>query len=542
MMLRKIVSLVSLLLIAMLVISFAAAQDEETFSLTIMHTNDEHAGHEPDANGDGGAAREATVVEQIRGEVEHSLLLDGGDRFTGSLFHVEYRGQDNAMIMNGLGYDAMTLGNHEFDDGDEVLAAFISALEFPVVTANVDFSQSIYLAGLVESWVILDIGSEQIGIIGLVTPETEILSKPGPELVFDYDLVGVTQGAVDELTEMGINKIVLLTHIGYNTDLEVAQAVSGVDVVVGGHTNTFLSNTYTGAAGEYPTVLDSATGEPVLVVQASTKTKYLGRLDVVFDAEGVLADWSGDAILLSRYISPDSEISDMIAGLAEPIEALRGTPVGDTEVFLVGDRAVCRFAECNLGNLITDAMIAETGAQIALQNSGGIRASIPNADTPDTLELDDLTTVTLGDVLTVLPFGNLTSTFEITGADLWAALEHGVSVAENTENEGTGRFLQVGGLRYSWDGSQEVGSRLVSVDILNADGDYEPLDLDATYTAVTNDFTRTGGDGFEMLRDNAINAYDFGRPLDQVLADYIAANSPVAPELEGRITRVDVTE
>jgi 5'-nucleotidase len=415
-------------------------------------------------------------------------------------------------------------------------------VEFPVVTANVDFGQSEDLAGLVEPWVILDVGSEQIGIIGLVTPETEILSKPGPELVFDYDLVGVAQGAVDELTEMGINKIILLTHIGYNADLEVAQAVSGVDVVVGGHTNTFLSNTYAGALGEYPTVLESVSGEPVLVVQASTKTKYLGRLDVVFDAEGVLADWSGDAILLSRYISPDPEIADMLTELAEPIEALRGTPIGDTEVFLVGDRAVCRFAECNLGNLIADAMIAETGAQVALQNGGGIRASIPNEDTPESLEFDELTTVTLGDVLTVLPFGNLVSTFEITGADLWAALEHGVSVAENSENEGTGRFPQVGGLRYSWDGSQEVGSRLVSVDILNADGEYEPLDLEATYSAVTNDFMRNGGDGYAMLRDNAIEPYDFGRPLDQVLADYIAANSPVSPELEGRITRVDVAQ
>jgi len=538
-MIRRSGLVVGIVLVGVLLIPFAAAQEEETFTLTIMHTNDEHAAHDPDNNGDGGAARQATVVDQIRAEVENSLLLDGGDRFTGTLYHVQYRGQDNAMIMNALGYDAMTLGNHEFDDGDDVLAAFINALDFPVVTANVDFSRSSVLAGLVEPYVIEEINGEPVGIIGLVTPETEILSKPGPELVFEHDLVGVAQEMVDQLTAIGINKIILLTHIGYNADLEVGTAVSGVDVIVGGHTNTFLSNTYQGAVGEYPTVLTSAAGEPLLVVQASTRTKYLGRLDVEFDSNGVLTGWEGDAILLSRYISPDPEISDMIAGLAEPIEELRATPVGETGVFLVGDRAVCRFAECNLGNLIADAMIAETGAQIAVQNGGGIRSSIPNEDTPDDLAFDAPTTVTLGDVLTVLPFGNLVSTFEISGADIWAALEHSVSRAENPENEGTGRFLQVSGLRYTWDGTQEVGSRVVSVDVRNDAGEYAPLDLAATYTVVTNDFVRTGGDGYEMFRDNALNPYDFGRPLDQVLADYIAANSPVMPELEGRITRVD---
>jgi 5'-nucleotidase len=538
-MFRRIGLLLSLLVLIVVLIPITVAQEEETFSLTIMHTNDEHAAHEPDANGDGGAARQATVVDQIRAEVENSLLLDGGDRFTGTLFHVQYRGQDSAMLMNALGYDAMTLGNHEFDDGSDVLAAFINALDFPVVTANVDFSESEQLAGLVEPWVIMEVGGESIGIIGLVTPETEILSKPAAELIFDYDLAGVAQEMVDELTAMGVNKIILLTHIGYNADLEVGQAVSGVDVIVGGHTNTFLSNIYQGAVGEYPTVLTSASGEPLLVVQASTKTKYLGRLDVEFDASGVLTGWEGDAILLSRYIAADPEIADMIAGLAEPIEELRATAVGETGVFLVGDRAVCRYAECNLGNLITDAMIAETGAQIAIQNGGGIRANIPNEDTPEDLAFDTPATVTLGDVLTVLPFGNLVSTLELRGEDVWAALEHGVSRAENPENEGTGRFPQVSGLRYTWDGSQEVGSRLISVEVLNAEGDYEPLDLDAVYTVVTNDFTRTGGDGYEMLRDNAIEPYDFGRPLDQVVADYIAANSPVAPEIEGRITRID---
>ena len=155
-----------------------SAQDE-SYELTIMHTNDVHAEHEPDRDGDGGAARQATVVRQIRDEVANSLLLDGGDRFTGTLFHIQWLGQDSAQIMNMIGYDAMTLGNHEFDNGDDVLAAFVDALDFPVVTANVDFSESPQLAGKVGPWTTLDVGGESIGIIGLVSLKARFCPRQG---------------------------------------------------------------------------------------------------------------------------------------------------------------------------------------------------------------------------------------------------------------------------------------------------------------------------------------------------------------------------
>lgn len=528
-MLRKL----SILLAALVLVVPAFAQDGESFALTIMHTNDVHAEHDAVFDGGGGAARQAAVVKQIRDEGGNSLLLDGGDRFTGTLFHIQWKGQDSAQIMNMIGYDAMTLGNHEFDNGDEVLAAFIDALEFPVVTANVDFSQSSLLADKVQPYVILEVGGEQIGIIGLVTPEADILSSPGPELVFSSDLVTVTQSMVDELTEQGVNKIILLTHIGYEADVVVAQGVSGVDVVVGGHTNTFLSNTYTGAQGEYPTVLESASGEPVLVVQASTRTQYLGRLDVEFDAEGVLTTWEGDAILLSRYITPDPDVADLVAGLAEPIEELRAQVVGETSVYLTGDRSVCRVEECNLGNLIADAMRANTGADIALMNGGGIRADIDEGE------------ITMGEILTVQPFQNLQSTLELTGADVIAALENGVSqinlndAGQVSRDGAAGRFLQVSGLRYTIDPTLEPGSRIVSVEVLNDAGEYEPIDPEATYSVVTLNFIRMGGDGFSVLAENAINPYDFGNVDFEVTLNYIEANSPVAPEVEGRITYVN---
>ncbi len=521
--------LISILVLVVLLVGVAGAQDD-SFQLTIMHTNDVHGHHEPQRNGDGGAARQATVVNQIRAEVDNHLLLDGGDRFTGTLFHVQYRGQDSVQIMNAIGYDAMALGNHEFDDGSEVLASFVQGLNFPALSANTDFSEDPLLAGLIEPSVTLDVGGEPIGIIGLTTPETAILAKPSEFLVFHYDLINVTQEQVDILTAQGVNKIILVTHIGYGADLEVAQGVSGVDVVVGGHTNTFLSNTYSGAIGEYPTVVESASGEPVLVVQASTKTVYLGRLDVEFDADGLVSDWDGDAILLSRYISPDPDISDLVAGLAEPIAELAAKPVGETAMALTGTSPrLCRIGECLLGNVISDAVLEDTGVDIVFQNGGGIRADIDEGE------------VTLGEVLNVLPFGNLISTFELSGADVIAVLENSVSRIQLDENNNpvvdgaSGRFMQVAGLRYSFDATQEVGSRIVSADVMQ-DGEYVAVDAEAIYSVATNDFVRAGGDGYSALAENAINPYDQGRPLDQVVADYIAANSPISAMIEGRIT------
>ena len=144
-------------------------------------------------------------------------------------------------------------------------------------------------------------------------------------------------------------------------------------------------------------------------------------------------------------------------------------------------------------------------------------------------------TVTLGDVLTVFPFGNLVATFKLTGADVVAALENGVSLVE----EGAGRFPQVSGIRYTWDGSKPAGSRIVSVEVVAADGTTTPIDPAATYTLASNDFMRRGGDGYEVFATNAIDPYDFGKPLDQVLQEAIKASSPIAPVVEGRITRVD---
>jgi 5'-nucleotidase len=527
-----------LFLAGMLTLALAASvsAQEDTFALTILHTNDQHAAHEANSAGNGGAARQATVVEQVRAEGGNVLLLDAGDRFTGTLYHQQYRGADQVQVMNALGYDAMTLGNHEFDDGEETLLNFVSGLEFPVVASNIEWGPFAELDELIAPYVVLDVNGMSVGVVGITTTDTTVNSSPSDDITFN-DYLPAIEAAVAELTEQEVNKVILLSHVGIQSELELLPQLSGIDIVVGGHSHTLVSTAFraSGDYSTYPIAAETAAGEPIFYVQASANGQYLGRLDVVFDAAGLVTSASGDVIFLSRYITPDAEVDAILAELAGPIDELRATEIGAlAEVFLVGDRTVCRVEECLLGNLITDALIAETNAQIAITNGGGIRADIDEGQ------------ITLGEVLTVLPFGNLTSTFELTGADVIAALENGVSriTVENGEvvrAGANGRFPQVSGLRYSFDPTLEPGSRIVSVEVMGDDGTFAPIDPEATYTVASNDFMRTGGDGYEVFATNAINAYDYGKPLDQVLAEYLVALQIVEPTTEGRITIVNAT-
>lgn len=527
----------TLTLFIFLVVSHASAQDAPTFELTVMHTNDTRGNHLPPSDGNGGAARQATIVKQIRAEVENTLLVDAGGRFTGTLFHRKFKGTDNVQVMNLMGYQAMTLGNPEFDDGDEVLKNFIEGLNFPVVSSNIDARNSV-LGDLIKPFAVVEVGQaqEKIGIIGLTVEETPRLSSPSADILFSGGYAVAVQRQVELLKAQGINKIILLSQLGYTDDQALAAQVSGVDVIVGGNSRIVLSNIYTSAVGPYPTVVQSSTGENVLIVQSGGgELRYMGRLDVTFDENGVITDWSGDNILISRYITPDPEMQALIDGLAAEVQALRE----ETIQTLAGEDAVastaiafvdCRITECPIGNLVADALRAESGAQIAIMNGGGIRAAI------------DEGSITVGEVFTVLPFDNLLATFTLRGSDVLAALENGLS--RLGADSGTGRFAQVSGLRYVYTPNAPIGKRVLSVEVLNADGTFGPLDPDALYTVASNDFLRSGGDGYEVFATSAIDAYDAGRPIAEVLIDYIALKSPIVPVMDGRIkvsTAAEVT-
>lgn len=422
--------------------------------------------------------------------------------------------------MPKAGYDATTLGNHEFDDGPTALAPFLDALSaagIPVVSANVDASQEPLLAGKFAKSAVVEVGGEKIGIVGLTTTETPEIASPGPNVNFvPYD---AAQQEIDDLTGQGVNKIILVSHVGYVEDQRLAQELTGVDVIVGGHSHTLLSNTEEGAAGPYPTMVNN-----VPIVTARSYGKYLGELHVTFDDDGNVTSASGDPILLDASVAEDPDVKARVAELASPLNELRNEVVAETSDDVDGQRETCRAVECEMGNLVAEAMldrVKDQGITIAIANGGGLRASI------------DAGPVTMGEVLTVLPFQNTLSTFQTDGQTVIDALENGASQIE----EQAGRFAQVAGLKYTIDLSKPAGSRVSDVQVLVGGDAWAPIDPAATYGLVTNNYVRTGGDGYEMFID-AENAYDFGPDLADVTAEYLAAHQPYEPFVDGRITVV----
>lgn len=506
-------------------LGLTAGMASADYTLTILHTNDFHARFEPISGYDGpcaaedntagecfgGTARLVNAVADARARSNNSILVDGGDQFQGTLFYSYYKGTLAAEMMNKLGYDAMTVGNHEFDDGPEVLAAFMAAVNFPVLMSNADVGAEPLLAETLAKSTVIERGGEMIGLIGLTPQDTPELASPGDNITFT-DPVAAVQGEVDLLTARGVNKIIVLSHSGHGVDQRVAAQTTGVDVIVGGHTNTLLSNTDENAEGPYPTMVGNTA-----IVQAYAYGKYLGELNVTFDDDGNISEAVGNTLLIDASVGEDAQTVARIAQMAAPLDEIRNTVVAELAAPLEGDRAVCRVQECSMGNMIADAMlarVADQGITVALQNSGGVRASI------------DAGEVTMGEVLTVLPFQNTLSTFEINGAVLLEALENSASQIE----EVSGRFLQVAGMTFTIDQGAEAGARVSEVMIAGA-----PLEMDKFYGVVSNDFVRNGGDGFAMF-EGAANAYDFGPDVADVAAAYLAANGPYQPVVGGRIT------
>jgi len=507
------------------------AAHDKVYEITILHTNDFHARFRPISKYDnncsaknnakgkcfGGTARLISAIEDARSRHSNTILLDGGDQFQGTLFYNLYKGQVAAEMMNKLGYDGMAVGNHEFDDGPETLRAFMDSVNFPVLMANANVHMEPELKGTLQKSTTLYRNNQKIGLIGINTEKTAELSSPGDNVIFT-DAVAAVQAEVDFLTEAGVNKIILMSHSSYAIDKMIAANTTGVDVIVGGHDNTYLSNVSDRAKGPYPTVVNGTQ-----IVQAYAYGKFLGELSVLFDEAGNVIYATGEPITIDGSVNENSQIVARLDELEEPINALKETIVGTVSSPLTGDRAVCRIQECDMGNMIADAMrgaVIDKGYTIALQNSGGIRASLDEGE------------VTLGEIMTILPFQNTLSTFKVTGQQLLTAIENGVSEVEDN----AGRFPQVSGMRYTFDLAKPANEgRVTSIEI-DEDGSWKPLDLNKIYGMVSNNFIRGGGDGYKVFR-SASEIYDFGPDLADVVANYIKANPGYSGYTDNRITQ-----
>ena len=521
------------LAIHVLLVNFASARAED-FSLTILHINDVHSRIQAINKYNstckpkgisagkcfGGMARVKSAIDARRTALKnagkHVITLDAGDQFQGSLFYTTYKGSVAVEVMNRIGFDAMAVGNHEFDDGPEALAAFARAANFPILFANSDLEKEPQLAALIKSHIVKTIAGERIAIISVLAEDTDVTSSPGPNVKFLQSETVLTS-LIQKLEATGVNKIILLSHVGLKRDQELAAKVSGIDVIVGGHSHTHLKT--------YPKRIDGPDGESVPIVQAFAYSKFLGELEVTWNKDGDVVSAKGKAHLLDANIKEDVELASFIKSKAEPFEALRKRVVGHVAEEIDGSSRRCRTGDCPMGKLIAEAMldrVRSQGIAIAFQHGGGIRASFSAGK------------VTMGDVLAALPFQNTIATFQLQGSDIRAALENGVSQRESR----AGRFPQLAGMKFSFLPTAEVGNRVKDVMVQTIDGSFAPLEADKVYGVVSNNYLRAGGDGYAVFRDKAHNVYDFGPNLGEVLAVYLGKTSPVEPFSDQRITAI----
>ncbi len=492
--------------------------------LTLLHMNDFHSRHEPVDGAAlgcvagkpgcfGGSPHLATALAQARAAAAADrravMLLDAGDQFQGSLFYTAWHGEVELAVMHALGTEAMAVGNHEFDNGPATLAGFVRGARFPVLSANVDASDDPDLRGLLRPYAIIEKDGLRIGVVGLTTPEALVGSSPGPHVRIGDPAAALAAAAAAARAD-GARFVIALSHLGVGADRTLAGQVAGVDVIVGGHSHTLLSDSEPGAAGPAHAAISGPAGRS-LVLQAGCFGRYLGRLDLDIGADGALLAFAGDVRHVGLDLPEDPAVAAIVASYSARLGAVRRQVVGHAETALPTDG--CRTGECALGDIVAEAMLGSThGADVALMNAGGIRTGLPAGD------------VTLGDVMTALPFGNTVATLTLTGADLRAALENGIS------RTGKGGFPQVAGIRLAYN-----PGRLGAVELRRPDGTYAPLDPARRYLVVTNDFVRNGGDGYGVMKSAAIDPYDAGPGLDVVVSRALNAASPLRARTDGRI-------
>ena len=484
-------------------VSFADGHE----TLTIVHVNDVHGRlEESDFDSTLGYAKMKTFVDSLKAEDPNLLLLHAGDAFHGTIPVNLTVGEAMVEVMNAMEFDAMVPGNHDFNHGYERLLELKAMSEFDIIAANVmkeeggtDFSP--YMVYEMENGM-------RVGVFGIATEETKTKSHPNNTAGVEFaDIIQSGNDAVAELEALEVDLIVALIHLGIDessedTAYKLAENVEGIDIIIDGHSHHVIAEESNGA----------------WIVQAGQYLDHIGVVKVSFMDGELVVDAVAHPYEDLKDLEADESIALLIEELVGATDELVDEVIGYTDVELDGLRENVRAGETNLGNLITDAMIAASGADVALTNGGGIRASIDVGD------------ITLGEVLEAFPFTNVLTNIEVTGADLMAALEHGVK----DYPAAAGHFPHVSGMSYTFDPNQEVGSRITELMI----GD-EPVDLEATYMLVTNDFLAAGGDGYEMF-GGEILAYS--GLLSEVLETYLRANPEISPQVEGRIVALPLVE
>jgi 5'-nucleotidase len=485
-------------------ISMAA---DSIVNLTIVHTNDTHARIES-GNNIMGFAKISTKVTELRATNPNLLLVDVGDTFHGQTIATLVKGESVVKVMNAMKYDVMVPGNHDFNYGQDRLLELRDMLDFPMISANITTEMGTHF---LPGFIIKEIDGVKIGIFGLTTPETAYKTHPKnvEGLTFDNPIERA-QVMVDLLKD-NVDLVVCIGHIGEDagsefTSKKIIAAVDGIDVFIDGHSHTVKP--------EGEVIGDT------LLVQTGAYDANLGIVDLTL-TNGVVTAKKASHLTTAQAtnIVADPAIIEVIAEISAANKLITEVNVGSTSVLLEGTREIVRAGESNLGNLITNAMLYETGAQIAITNGGGIRASIEPGE------------ITVGDVITVLPFGNYIVTLDVLGSDIIKALENGVTDYPAAK----GAFPHVAGITYTFDPAKPAMERITSV-MFNG----KELDPNMTYSVATNDFMAAGGDQYVSLGASAQTG-EYAA-LDEALINYIKQVDTATVKVEGRVNLYDPTK
>lgn len=498
-------------------------------ALTIIHTNDVH-GRIEESKGVIGDAKLATLIKEERAKGE-TIVLDAGDAFQGMPISNSTKGEDMAAIMNKIGFDAMAVGNHEFDFGLDQVRKYKKLLTFPLLSANTYVND----ARLFQESTVIDKDTTRLGdevvVIGVTTPETATKTHPNNIVGVRFaDPVSEVNRVIAEVEARALTEgknyptYVILAHLGIDPTTPVAwqgstlakalsqnpQLAGKRVVVLDGHSHTVQTTTY---------------GTNVTYNQTGSYLNNVGKITLTADkvlAEIIPADQA-------QKLEADPTIAAMVAKIKAKYDAENAQVViANNPVELNGDRSNVRVRETNLGNVVADALwqYGQTGfshpTDIAVTNGGGLRASIAK-DKP----------VTKGDIIAVLPFGNIISQIQVTGQaiqDMFTKALGSITQVDQATGqpildangrpllEANGGFLHISGARVYYDTMLPPEKRILAITIWDKSSEtYQPLDLNRTYYLATNDFVAAGGDGYTMLG----GAREEGPSMDAVFAEYL---------------------
>ncbi|MBI2810652.1 MAG: bifunctional metallophosphatase/5'-nucleotidase [Candidatus Melainabacteria bacterium] len=497
--------------------SLAARSDSAGLHLTILHTNDLHAhdeSFEERQRSIGGFPRIGHMLRLMRAkDPKHTLTIDAGDIFQGTPLFTKYHGEVEVNMLNKMGYDIYTIGNHEFDDGPQNLAQQLKLAKFDIINVNMDLSAEPELSALVKPSVIREIDGQKIAFIGGITADLNSVAlntggvkikSAGPNWVQPFI------DEVDRLKASGINKIVLVTHCGVESDKILAQSIPEIDVIIGGHSHTRLDK---------PVIVEHSDGSTTTIVQTGCYGRAFGKLDVAFDNKGRIVPASTDyrLINITDKIISDPDLKAYVDEKVEPLLGLRKEIVGEaTSAF---DNSFRNYPwDSSLGDIICDSLVEEGktyGIQIGFENRGGIRSRIEKGP------------ITAEKVEEMLPFDNKVVFATISGAVLLKTLEHSFAGPLG------GSFFDECGLKIAYDASRPKGDRVVYALVQNKSGEWKPVDPNGKYKIAVNDYSFKSGEGYDFAGAEDIEYVP--ERISVAFRHYLDKHHTISPQAPDRI-------